>query len=364
MTLSDLRDDMVYAGRTMRRNLGFYLVAVLIIGLGIGANTAVFSVVNTLLYRPLPFREPERLVLISNTGTQGGLSSATLRSSNLRDWREMNLSFEEMTGYFAFFDYVSYILSGEGDPKHVTGVAVVRDFLEVLDIPLQLGRNFAEGEGDDFNVVTAVILTHDFWQDQYGGDPGITGRSITINESAASVVGVLPEWFDYGSVFTPGTQVDFLLPFPVTDQTDNWGNTIFAIGRLNPGVTIASAQAELEAINTQLQELDSNRWGLNALVEDLTDTITGRYRRSMLVLACAVGLVLLIACSNLSNMLLARASARRREISVRSALGANRSRLMRQLLTESLILAGCGAIVGIVLAHIATLIVSGTHAIR
>ncbi|MFC1499928.1 ABC transporter permease [Candidatus Zixiibacteriota bacterium] len=363
MALSDLRDDVVYAGRTMRRNIGFFLVAVAIIGIGIGANTAVFSVVNTLLYRPLPFREPERLVRVANIGTQGGLSSATLRSSNLRDWRAMNQSFEEMTGYFAFFDYISYILSGEGDPKHVTGVAVVRDFLEVLDIPLQLGRNFAEEEAQDFNVVSAVILTHDFWQRQYSGDPGIVGRSITINESPASVVGVLPDWFDYGSVFTPGTRVDFLTPFPVNDQTDGWGNTIFVIGRLKPGVSITAAQAELDAINTQLREADPQRWGVNALTTDLTEEITGRFRTSMLVLACAVALVLLITCVNLSNMLLARASSRRREIAVRSALGADRSRLMRQMLTESLILSGSGALLGIILAYAVTSIVAGTQAI-
>ncbi len=346
----------------MRRNLGFYLIAILIIGLGIGANTSVFSVVNTLLYRPLPFRDPARLVLISNIGTQGGLSSATLRTSNLRDWREMNQSFEEMTGYFAFFDYISYILSGEGDPKHVVGVGVVRDFLEVLDIQPQLGRNFVEEE-DVWGRVDAVILTHEFWHRQYNGDREIIGRTITINKSPASVVGVLPDWFDYGSVFAPGTRVDFLTPFPVSDQTDGWGNTIFAIGRLKPGITIEVAQAELESINGQLREADPSRWGLNALTTDLTEQITGRFRKSMLLLACAVGLVLLITCTNLSNMLLARASSRRTEMAVRSALGANRTRLMRQLLTESLILSSSGALLGILLAYAVTSTVAGTQAI-
>lgn len=362
MTFSDLRDDVVYAGRTMRRNIGFFLVAVLIIGVGIGANTAVFSVVNTLLYRPLPFREPERLVWIANTGTQGGLSSVTLRTSNLRDWRTMNQSFEDLTGYFAFFDYISYILSGEGDPKHVVGVGVVRDFLEVLDIQPQLGRNFVEEE-DVWNRIAAVILTHSFWQRQYGGDPAIIGRSLTINNEVATVVGVLPAYFDFASVFSPGTRVDFLTTFPVSDETDSWGNTLSVIGRLKPGVPMEAAQAELESINQQLQETDPSRWGLNATSSDLSEQITGRFRRSMLVLACAVGLVLLITCTNLSNMLLARASSRRREIAVRSALGANRTRLMRQLLTESLILSCSGAVFGIFIAHTATKVVAGTQAI-
>ena len=346
----------------MRRNIGFFTVAVLIIGLGIGVNTAVFSVVNTLLYRPLPFREPERLVWIANIGTQGGLSSVTLRTSNLRDWRAMNQSFEELTGYFAFFDYISYILSGEGDPKHVVGVGVARDFLEVLGIQPQLGRNFVEEE-DVWNRIAAVVLTHGFWQRQYGGDPGIIGRSLTINNESATVVGVLPSYFDFASVFAPGIRVDFLLPFPISDETDAWGNTLSVIGRLKPGISMEAAQAELESINERLREADPSRWGLNATSSDLSEQITGRFRRSMLVLACAVGLVLLIACTNLSNMLLARASARRREIAVRSAMGANRLRLIRQLLTESLILSCCGAVFGIFIAHSVTRVVAGTQSI-
>jgi len=346
----------------MRRNIGFFLVAVLIIGLGIGTNTAVFSVVNTLLYRPLPFREPERLVWIANTGTDGGLSTVTLRTSNLRDWRTMNQSFEDLTGYFAFFDYMSYILSGEGDPKHVVGVGVARDFLEVLDIQPQLGRNFVEEE-DVWNRTSAVILTHSFWQRQYGGDPGIIGRSLLINNESAMVVGVLPTSFDFASVFAPGTRVDFLTTFTISDDTDRWGNTLAVIGRLKPGASIQTAQTELDLINRQLQEAEPNRWGLGAVLTDLSEQITGRFRRSMLVLACAVGLVLLIACTNLSNMLLARASARRREIAIRSAMGASRLRLIRQLLTESLILSCCGAVFGVFIAHSTTKVVAGTQAI-
>jgi len=361
MNWSDFTDDIRFAGRTMQRSIGFISIAVLIIGLGIGATTTMFSVVNTLLLRPLPFEEPEDLAWVANIGSSG-LSGATLRASNLRDWREMNQSFEELTGYFAFFDYINYLLSGDGDPQHLVGLSVARDFLEVLGVQPALGRNFvAEEDGD--GGAPAIILTHDFWVRRFGADPGVLGRTLTINGEANPVVGVLPSGFDFSSVFTPGTPIDFLDVFPITDQTDGWGNTLAVIGRLRPGVSIDQAQADLDLINQQLSEADPNRWGLAAHVTELDDQITGRFRSSMLLLVGAVALVLLIACTNLSNMLLARAAARRREIAVRSALGASRSRLIRQMITESLVLSFAGAAAGIGIAFVVTHAVAGTTAV-
>jgi predicted permease len=351
-----------YAFRTLLRDRGFFAVAVLIIGLGIGANTAIFSVINPLLLRPLPFHDPERLVWIANTGKGGGLSTATSRTSNLRDYRRLNQSFESLTGYNAFFDYRSYVLVGEGEPEPLVGVGVAQDFLDVLRIQPEIGRNFVNEECV-WNGRRAVILTHSFWSRRFGSDPGIVGRSITLNDQVTAVVGVLPSSFDFASVFSPASRIDFLIPFPICDETDRNGNTLVIIGRLGPGVTIQEAQAELDLIIQQLKEADPARWGLGAAVTGLQEKVTGRFRRALVVLACGVGVVLLIACTNLSNLLLARAASRRKEIAVRRALGAGRSRLIRQMLTESLLLSGCGAAVGVLIALAVTRAVATTSAI-
>ncbi len=361
MASSFLTQDIRHTFRTLYRDGGFFAVAVLIIALGIGANTAIFSVFNTLLFRPLPFQEPERLVWVANSLDAIGLSGVTSRSSNLRDYRRLNQSFEGLTGYFAFFDYRSYTLTGEGEPERVVIVGVAQNFLDVLGVQPEMGRNFVDEECV-WNGRPAVLLTHGFWMKRYGGSPSIVGRTITINEEPTTVVGVLPASFDFSSTFTPGTRIDFLNPFPITDETDQWGNTLAMIGRLKPGVSIERAQAELDLINQQLKEADEGRWGLSAAVSGLHDQITGRFRRALLVLFCAVGVVLLIACTNLSNLLLARAASRRKEIALRAALGAGRSRLVRQMLTESLVLSLCGAVLGVFIAFALTRLVAGTTA--
>jgi predicted permease len=361
MILSDLRQDLSYGVRSLRGAPGFSAVAVLTVGLGIGAATSVFSVIDALLVRPLPFHEPGRLVGVTRTVEGGGLSAVTFRTSNLRDWRRLTRSFEALTGFNAFFGYRSYTLTGQGEPERVVGVPVAQDFLDVLGVRPQLGRSFVEEEGVQ-NGRRAVILSHRFWQRRFAGDPSILGSAIIVNDEPTEVVGVLPASFDFASVFSPGSRVDFLTPFPISDETDRSGNTLWIIGRLAPGVTVQQAQADLDVVNQQLQDADPARWGLGGVVGDLTDAITGHHRPMLLVLAGAVGMVLLIVCVNLSNLLLARASARRREMAVRSALGARRSRLVRQLLTESVLLSACGAALGVLLAHTITQAVSSTRA--
>jgi predicted permease len=353
--------DVRYAFRTLGREPGFFAVAVLIIGLGIGATTAMFSVLNPILLQQLPFREPERLVRVSNTGS-GGLSSVTSRASNLRDWRRLNESFEDLAGYFAFFDYGSYNLIGQGEPERLVGVGVTQNFLDLLGVQPQLGRNFVDEECI-WNGRPAALLTHSLWERRFASDPAIVGQSITLNDKPTLVVGVLPASFDFGGVFSPGSRIDMLTPFPVADETDRWGNTLAVIGRLKPGVTIGNAQAELDLINARLQREDESRWGLGAAVSGLQEHITGRFRQALLVLAGAVGLVLLIACTNLSNLLLSRAASRRKEVAIRSALGAGRYRLIRQMLTESLVLSSCGAVLGIGIAFAVTRAVAATSAI-
>lgn len=355
------RQDLRYALRKMRREPGFFTFAAVIIGLGIGATTAVFSVISPLMLRPLPFQEPERLVWVANTGS-GGLSSVTSRTSNLRDYRTLNRSFDGLTGYFAFFEYGSYTLMGDGQPERLVGVGVAQDFLDVLGVKTLLGRNFVEEEGVQGGR-PAAILTHGFWRRRFGADPSIVGRSVTLNGQPTEVVGVLPPSFDFASTFAPASRVDFLTPFPISEETDRWGNTIFMIGRLKPGATLESAQADLDGLNARLREADPARWGLGAVASGLHDHIAGKFRTAMLVLAGAAGTVLLIGCANLSNLLLARGRRRGKEMAVRSALGADRRRLLGLLAIENLMLALCGGAIGVSLAYAATRMLAGTTAV-
>jgi putative ABC transport system permease protein len=353
--------DLRYGLRTMRRDAGFCAVAVLILGLGIGANTAIFSVVNTVLFRPLPFRDPARLVWIANTGTGGSLSSVTSRVSTYRDWRAANQSFEDLTAYFAFSDYGSVTLMEAGEPERLQDFGVAQNFFDVLGVHPALGRGF-DSEEAKWNGRKAVILTHGLWERRFGSDPRIIGRAITLNDQATTVVGVMPMSFDFASVFAPGSKVDMLTPFAISDETDRWGNTLTVIGRLKPGATVRKAQAEFDLIVQQLRRAHPERGGFGARLTSLQEQISGRFRRALMVLLCAVGAVLLIVCANLSNLLLARAASRRKEIAVRTALGASRARLIRQMMTESMVLAGAGAALGLALAYTATRALAGLHA--
>lgn len=357
-----MMQDLRYTFRTMRREPGFCTVAVLTLALGIGANTAIFSVVNTLLFRPLPFRDAGRLVWIANTGDTG-LSGATTKVANYRDWRAMNQSFEDLTAYFAFSDYGSYNLIEAGEPERLSGFGVAQNFFDLLGVRPMLGRTF-DSEECKWNGRKAVILTQGLWERRFGSDPHIVGRRITLNNDATTIVGVMPRSFDFASVFTPGGRVDMLVPFPITDETDRWGNTLAVIGRLKPGVTVPKAQAEFDLLCRQLLSAHKDRWTFGARLDGLQEQVSGRFRRALVVLLSAVGVVLLIACANLSNLLLARAASRRKEIAVRTALGAGRWRLIRQMLTESMVLASCGAALGLLLAVAATRALSGLHAMN
>lgn len=355
MAIESLTQDVRYTFRTLRRDFGFFLVAVLIIGIGIGASTAIFSVVEGVLFRPLQFRGADRLVWIANdgkTGTSGGLSSVTSRVSTFLEWQKQTRTFEELSAYFAFFDYGSYTMVGVGEPERLVGVGVAQNLLPFLGVQPILGRNFTIDESKD-NAPQAIILTHGLWQRRFGSDQSIIGRQITLNNGPASIVGVLPMDFDFASVFVPGSRVDMLIPFPLTQTTDRYGNTLAVIGRLKPGTTVQQAQSEFEVINENIRRADPQRWTFGARLTGLREHLTGRFRRGLVILLGAVGGVLLIACTNLSNLLLARGASRRKEVAVRSALGASKWRLAQQMLTESLVLSFAGAVVGTGLAWLA-----------
>jgi len=353
-------NDLKFAFRQLLKNPGFTTVAVLTLALGIGVCTAMFSVVHAVLLRPLPFQEPARLVWIENVGT-GGLSARTTRVDNFLAWREQNGSFEKLGAYFAFFDYTRYNLMDHGEPRRLRGVGISQNFLDVLGVRPLLGRAFVDEECV-WNGRKAALLSHAFWQQQFNGDRSVVGRSITVNGDPTEIVGVLPSAFRFDSIFAPGTEVEILVPFPLVEQTARWGNTIFAIGRLNPTATIRQAQSEFDVISKRISEAHPERGGFGARMTSLQNSIRGQFRTAMLILSGAVACVLLIACVNLSNLLLARANARRKEFAVRSALGASRWHLVRQVLTESLTLSFAGCLLGVPLAFAITVILSGLKA--
>ncbi len=360
--------DTRYAVRAIRRDPGFFVFATLIIGLGVGASTAVFSVVSPLLLLPLPMEEPHRLVLVENEAGQG-LSGVTSRTSNLRDFRERARTFEAMAGFNAFSGQGSYNMVGTGAPERLAGFEITDDFLDVLGIAPALGRDFTPEEGSFLGYhadgaarggPNAVMLTHGFWVRRFGADPSVVGSSLRLNDHPHEVVGVLPPSFDFSSVFAPAQPVDILLPWPITDETDAWGNTTTIVGRLRDGVAVEAAQAELESILRTLEEEQPDRWGLGARVSPLQARIAQPYRPGMLLLVAAAGLLMLIVCVNLSNMLLARSPRRSREMAIRRTMGATRGRLVRQLLLESTLVALSGSVVGLGVAWAAVRHVAGT----
>jgi putative ABC transport system permease protein len=350
MQWDTIAQDVRYTLRSLRRDRAFFLIAILIVALGIGANTAIFSVVNALLFRPLPFQGSDRLVLISNSGGDGGLSSVTSRVFTYLDWRNATHSMEDMAAWFAFFDYGTYSLVGIGEPERLIGVNVTQNFLPFLGVKPLLGRNFTEEEARTLGP-NGVILSYGLWQRRFSSDPNVIGRSIDLNDKATTIVGVLPAWFDFSSTFTPGSRVDMLVPFPLSPVTDRWGNTLAVLGRMKPHITVSQAQAEFDVINEQIRKAHPDRWTFGAKIAGLRDYLTGRFRRGLLILLGAVGAVLLVGCTNLSNLMLSRATSRRKEMAIRSALGAERSRLVRQMLTESLLISLLGAALGLVFAY-------------
>ena len=344
--MSDLVQDLRQAFRGMRRDAGFTAFTILIAGLGIGAGSTVFSVVNALLLRPLPFRDPGRLVWISNFNEFG-----STQTEHYSDLRELNRSFSDLAGWNAYYRAGDSQLTGIGESERLTSVPVTENFFALLGVQPAIGRSFTTEEcHGKYYAPPAMLMSYSFWRRRFASDPNTVGRKLLLNNQPVTVVGVLPAPFDFASVFAPGTPIDIFVPWPLNDPQKPMGNTMKIVGRLKPGATVQSAQAELTLLGKQLVSQHPERNPVVPMLSPLAQRVSGGVRPALFVLACAVGVVMLIVCANLSSLQLARSATRQKEMALRAALGAGRFRLLRQMLTESVALSCCGAVLGLALA--------------
>ena len=338
--MNSILQDLKYSIRTLAKSPGFTAVAILTLALGIGANTAIFSVVNAVLLRPLPFKNPAQLVLMRETYKQVG--NVSVSYPDFLDWRQQSHSFAAM----AVINNVGFNLSGVTQPENIGGYAVSPNFLALLGVRPVLGRDFLPSE-EKPGTAPVLLLSYQLWQSHLGGDPAVIGRSITLDGRSYSIVGVLPPTFRLLD------RSDVLVPIGVfaaglTDRGDR--GDIDVVGRLSRGVTLSQAAVEMNTIAARLaNQYPQSNFGFGAHLETLREAFTGDTRLAVLVLFGAVVFVLLIACVNVANLFLVRGAARAREIALRLTFGASRSRVIRQMLTESLVLAFGGGVLGIIL---------------
>jgi predicted permease len=334
------------------------IVATIALALGIGANTAIFSVVNAVLLRPLPFPDPDSLVSVFETDTQRGQQSGSHSYPNFFDLRSQNTVLERVASYYSS----DFIMTGRGEPARLQGAVVTADIFPLLGVAPVLGRTFHPDEDKPSESGRVVMLSHSLFQKRFNSDPSILNQSITLDGRSFTVVGVMPPSFEFPIQNEPvelWTTIagDAAGSEPVTDQRG--AHFLRVVGRLKPGVKHEQAQAELTAIAARLeQQYPDTNTGRRLRVEALSESVVGEVRPILLTLLGAVGFVLLIACANVANLLLTRSAGRQKEMAIRTALGAGRARILRQLFTESTVLALAGGVVGLLLAFWGTSLIS------